>query len=81
MPKGYAVYDSQKNQLQVVRPNETTKRYINCTNFRPNQDQVFGVEVHGDEIWLLVGPLSNQRPNRKIIYRFSSLSGGGSAGI
>jgi len=54
---------------------------MSCTNFRPNQEQVFGVEVHSDEIWLLVGPLNNQCLNRKIIYRFSSLSGGGSAGI
>lgn len=81
MASGYATYDPQKNQLQIVRSNESLKRYILCTNFRPNQEQVFGVEVHGDEIWLLVGPLNNQRPNRKYIYRFSTLSGGGSSGI
>jgi hypothetical protein len=39
------------------------------------------VQVEGDRIWVLVGPHSNPRPNRKILYLFSSLSGGGSRSL
>ncbi|MEI6486231.1 MAG: hypothetical protein WCO11_08180 [Sphingomonadales bacterium] len=45
-------------------------------NLNPRQEKVFGVQIDGDEIWILVGPQQNQRPNRKIGYRFSSLNGG-----
>jgi hypothetical protein len=48
---------------------------------RPEQDRVFGLEIDGDDIWLLIGPKNNQRPNRKINYKFSSLSGGSSRGL
>jgi hypothetical protein len=73
---GYAIYDPDQNRLEVVRPGENSTRYIRCTNLNPNSDHVFGVQIEGDEIWVLVGPKQNQRPNRKIGYRFSSLSGG-----
>jgi hypothetical protein len=73
---GYAIYDPDQNWLEVVRPSENTTRYIRCTNLNPKSDHVFGVQIEGDEIWVLVGPKQNQRPNRKIGYRFSSLSGG-----
>jgi hypothetical protein len=73
---GYAIYDPDQNRLKVVRPSENSTRYIRCTNLNPKSDHVFGVQIEGDEIWVLVGPKQNQRPNRKIGYRFSSLSGG-----
>lgn len=75
---GYAIYDPTGNRLEVIRPGENSKRYIPCTNLRPQADRVHGVQVDGDEIWVLVGPLTNPRPSRKILYRFSSLSGGSS---
>lgn len=73
---GYAQYDPTRNRLEVVRPGENCTRYINCINLNPRSDKVFGVQIDGDEIWVLIGPLQNQRPNRKIGYRFSSLTGG-----
>ena len=75
---GYATYDPLKNQLQILRPGETITRFIACTNFNPRVDKVHGVQINGDEIWLVVGPLNNPRPNRKFLYRFSSLIGGAS---
>ena len=73
---GYALYDPAGNHLEVIRPGENSKRHIPCTNLRPQSDKVHGVQVDGDEIWVLVGPMTNPRPNRKFLYRFSSLSGG-----
>lgn len=77
-----ARYDQSKNRLIVMRKGENIERYIPCNNFNPNGgDKFFGVEVNGDEIYLLVGPKTNSRPNKKIIYKFSSLSGGSSKSI
>lgn len=73
---GFAIYDEARNRLEVVRPGENCTRYINCVNLNPKSDRVFGLQIDGDEIWVLVGPHQNARPNRKIGYRFSSLSGG-----
>ncbi len=81
MKSGLAIYNESANRLEVVRPGESSTRHIPCTNLRPAEVRVFGVQVEGDEIWVLVGPKHNQRPNRKILYRFSSLSGGSSAGL
>lgn len=78
---GYAMYDPAGNRLEVIRPGESSKRYIPCTNIRPPHDKVHGVQVDGDDIWVLVGPSSNPRPNRKFLYRFSSLSGGSSRSL
>ena len=73
---GHAIYDETRNRLEVVRPGENGTRYISCTNLNPKSDRVFGVQINGDDIWVMVGPHQNPRPNRKIGYRFSSLSGG-----
>lgn len=81
MKKGCALYDAVRNELEVVRPGESITRRIKCVNMRPEQDRVFGLEIDGDDIWLLIGPKNNQRPNRKINYKFSSLSGGSSRGL
>jgi hypothetical protein len=78
---GIARYDERSNTLIVVRPGENSERKIRCTNLNPKALNVFGVEVHGDEIWVLTGPKSNRRPNRKYIYKFSSLSGGSSKSL
>jgi hypothetical protein len=78
---GCALYDANRNRLEVIRPGESMKRYIPCTNIRPPHDRVHGVQVDGDDIWVLVGSSTNPRPNRKFLYRFSSLSGGGSRSI
>ncbi|MEX6725882.1 hypothetical protein [Parapedomonas caeni] len=78
---GYALYDASNNRLEVIRPGETMKRHIPCLNLYPSADKVHGLQISGDEIWVFVGPHSNPMPNRKIIYRFSSLSGGGSTGL
>lgn len=78
---GYAIYKEARNELEVIRPGENMTRTIHCTNLNPASVKVHGVQVQGDEIWVLVGPNSNPRPNRKIIYRFSSLSGGASQNI
>lgn len=76
MSTGYAIYDANTNRLEVTRPGESMTRYIPCTNLQPGQDRVFGVQVEGDDIWVLIGPMQNQRPSRKLLYKFSSLSGG-----
>jgi hypothetical protein len=76
--QGYAQYDADRNRLEVIRPGENMTRYIPCINLRPNADKVHGVQISGDEIWVFTGPLTNPRPNKKFIYRFSSLSGGSS---
>ena len=81
MTQGYAIYDVTNNRLEIVRPNESMTRYIPCNNLRPEQERVFGVQIEGDEIWVLTGPHSNPRPNKKFIYSFSSLSGGSSRGL
>ena len=78
---GYAIYDPAGNRLEVIRPGESMKRYIPCTNIRPPHDKVHGVQIDGDDIWVFVGPSTNPRPNRKFLYRFSSLSGGSSRTI
>ncbi len=74
--QGYAMYDPANNRLEILRPGENCTRYISCTNLNTNSDKVFGLHIDGDEIWVQVGPLQNQRPNREIGYRFSSLTGG-----
>jgi len=79
--QGYAMYDEDKNQLEVIRPGENVKRFIRCNNLNPTDLKVHGVQISGDEIWVMVGPRTNPRPSRKFIYRFSSLSGGGSMSI
>lgn len=78
---GLAIYLENSNELEVIRPGESQKRKIKCTNLNPSASHVFGVQVHGNEIWVLTGPKQNSRPNRKYIYKFSSLSGGSSMGI
>ena len=78
---GIARYDEKTNMLYVIRPGENTERKIKCTNLNPRSVKVFGVQVHGDEIWVLTGPKTNSRPNRKYIYFFSSLSGGRSKSL
>ena len=79
---GIARYDERNNKLIVIRKGENIERLIPCTNFNPKGgDKYFGVEINGDEIYLLVGPKNNPRPNKKFIYKFSSLTGGGSKTI
>jgi hypothetical protein len=78
---GYAMYDAGTNQLEVIRPGENMTRHIRCTNLNPDSVKVHGVQINGDEIWVLVGPKSNPRPNRKYIYNFSSLAGGSNTSI
>ena len=75
---GYAVYDALANRLEVIRPGESIKRQIPCLNIRPASDTVQGVQIDGDEIWVLVGPKGNTRPDRKVRYQFSPLKEGGS---
>ena len=48
--QGYAIYDPAGNRLEVIRPGENSKRYIPCTNLRPQSDKVHGVQVNCDEI-------------------------------
>ena len=79
MKQSIANYLPSSNELEVIRAGETTKRKIKCTNFNPNVNQFFGIEIHGDEIWVLSATKTNSRPNRKHIYKFSSLSGGSSS--
>jgi hypothetical protein len=79
--EGIARYDEKTNTLFVIRPNEKGERKIKCRNLNPRAVKVFGVQVKGDEIWVLTGPKTNSRPNRKYIYKFSSLSGGSSRSI
>jgi len=78
---GIARYDERSNTLYVIRPGENSERKIKCTNLNPRSVKVFGVQVQGDEIWVLTGPKTNSRPNRKYIYFFSSLSGGRSKSL
>ena len=75
---GLAMYLEGSNELEVTRPGESNKRRIKCTNLNSKQLKVHGVQVNGDEIWVLTGPKNNSRPNRKYIYSFKSLSGGSS---
>jgi hypothetical protein len=79
--EGYAWYDPSSNSLEVVRPGENSRRRIPCTNLKPSSNRVYGVRVHGDEIWVLVSPPKNSRPDRKFVYRFSNLSGGSSSSL
>jgi len=79
--QGYAKYNEKKNQLEVIRPGENSSRTIRCNNLDPSLLKVHGVQINGDEIWILISPKTNSRPNRKIIYYFSSLSGGASSGL
>jgi hypothetical protein len=78
---GHAIYDETRNRLEVVRSGENTTRYIGCTNLNPKSARVFGLEIDGDNIWVLIGPHQNSRPNRRIGYRFSSLSGGNGSAL
>mgnify|MGYP003336659280 CR=1 FL=1 len=75
---GIATYNKRTNELEVIREGESTKRKIKCTNLNPKSEKVHGVEIDGDEIYVLAGPNSNDRPNKKYKYSFRSLSGGGS---
>ena len=76
---GVARYVAETNELEVIRPGESMARRIRCTNLNPRSVKVWGVEVHDDAIWVLTSPTTNQRPNRKYVYSFRSLSGGGSS--
>lgn len=73
---GHAIYDETRNSLEVVRFGESTTRYIKCVNLDSKSSRVFGVKIDGNDIWVWVGHHQNPCPNRKIGYRFSSLSGG-----
>lgn len=73
---GYAIYNPNNNRLEVIRPGENMTRYISCINLNPKANKVHGVQVDGDDIWLMIGPHNNPRPNKKIGYSFSSLTGG-----
>jgi hypothetical protein len=73
--------DRINNRLKVTRKGESMKPYIPCTNIRPPHGKVHDIQVDGDGIWVLVGRSANPRPNRKFLYRFSSLSGGGSRSL
>ena len=79
--QGYAKSNEAKNQLEVIRPGENSQRTIRCNNLDTSSSKVHGVQINGDEIWILISPKTNPRPNRKIIYFFSSLSGGQSSGL
>ena len=79
-PSGTAVYDASRNELKVFRESDASNRTIRCTNLNPKKDLVKGVQVEGDEIWVLTNTNTYDRPNRKFIYNFKSLSGGASAG-
>jgi len=76
---GTATYFASSNELEVIRPGESTPRRIRCHNLNQGSLRVHGVQVDGDAIHVLAGPRSNPRPDRKFIYFFSSLSGGGSS--
>ena len=78
---GIARYDECSNSLFVIRPGENSERKIRGTNVNPKSVKIFGVQVEGDEIWVLTGPKTNSRHNRKDIYKFSSLSGGSSRSL
>jgi hypothetical protein len=78
MNPGVARYVEDKNELEVIRPGEGSPRRIRCTNLDPKSSKVWGVEVHDDPIWVLVSSHTNSRPNRKYVYSFKSLGGGGS---
>lgn len=78
MKDGYALYDADANELEVIRPGESVTRRFTCLNLNPGVDKVHGIQVEGDNIWILVGPRNNPRPNRKFLYKFSTLSGGSS---
>ena len=73
---GIARYDERSNSLFVIRPKENRERRIRCTKLNPKAVKVFGVQIDGNEMWVLTGPKTNSRLNRKYIYKFSSLSGG-----
>ena len=79
MPKsGTAIYNQRTNELEVIREGESCTRKIKCLNLNPKSEKVHGVEVDGDDIYVLAGPNSNPRPNKKFKYSFRSLSGGSS---
>lgn len=77
---GHAIFNPLHRRLEVLRNGESTIRYISCHNI-PTDAKVFGVTVDGDEIFLMVGNSTSARPSYKIIYRFSSLSGGNSISL
>jgi len=77
MKQGIARYDEARNELEVIRPNETTTRRIRCNGIDPRSKKVFGVEIHGDQIWVLLSSKSGSHPDEKRVYSFRSLSGGG----
>jgi hypothetical protein len=74
---GLANYDEESNSLDVLRPGEGFTRRIPCYNIIPQNERVFGVQVSGDDIWVFVGPKNNPRPDARVRFQFSSLSGGG----
>jgi hypothetical protein len=79
--QGYAIYNADTNELEVIRAGENLKRRIRCTNIDPRSMKVHGVTVEGNEIWVFTGPLTNTRPNKKFLYLFSSLTGGSNRSI
>ena len=74
---GVARYSETANELVIVRKGESVTRRIRCMNLDPRRDRVWGVEIHGDEIFVLVSPKSNSGPNKALVYSFKKLSGGG----
>lgn len=76
--RAFARYDESSNCLVVVRAAESIERRIKCTNLSPGSFRVYGLEIDGDAIDVLVGPKASRRPDRRFRYFFSSLRGGSS---
>jgi hypothetical protein len=73
---GYARYDAGSNSLVVIRQGESIERRIPCLNLSPRTFKVYGIEVQGDAVDVLIGPQASPRPDRRLRYFFSSLTGG-----
>jgi hypothetical protein len=74
-------YDPLANCLVVLRSGEVIERKIPCLNVSRVLHKVYGVEICGDAVDLLVGLRGSSRPDRRVRYYFSSLRGGASIPI
>ena len=75
-PSGTAMYNEDTNELELVRKNEDFVRKIKCQSSLKTET-VHGVEIDGYDIFVLAGPNSSPKPNKKYKYSFRTLSTGG----
>ena len=69
------MWDEASQTLTIRRPNGQTYT-ANASAITAGSHKVFGVETVGNEVHVLTGHNSNQRPSRRVVFNDSATSRG-----